>query len=520
MRDVRDRRIVLLVPLLVILIWDAIELPRLSAPWTHGQPAWIGRQVGGTGYRHVILGLRRTCGASVRDVRQDGSLTLHTSYPPGAAWSVAVPMALGLPFNVSVRLPNLISMNLLFAGVWMLARSLWGERAAGFAAAYAAFCPFILLHYGLMTVFESLSLGPLMVAAGLLASEVRGRWARLAIVVLSVISVLYCWIAWVVIWPCAVREALLGRKRFGLMLASASILIPVALHLLTIGLALGSVQGLLDQLTLLAKHARLRSSAVSMSDYRVIHHVQMARALAHRCLSLVGHVPTVSALIVLARAAVGWDRWRSAFWVVVLVALGLPQSLVAVNIAYLHPFLLILLVPALALSAAWVSVGPFADLEDRPPLALLAGLIVFAGFVYLDVLPNRYMLRVRAEDIREEQISELVARTVRMDDFVIVNAAAANLGWHRDSPPDPVQLRDGEREVRSLPNYFSKTVQAVFVAADTADATRIATWARPGQRTVIVEVDKEFFELPPKFTTMPHSIARLIIGIKAATDPG
>jgi hypothetical protein len=507
---------ILSIPVFLILAWNLIELPRLSKPWQRGHES-LSRQVGGTGLRHVTLGLRRTCGANVRDVRQDGSLTLHTSYSPLASWAVAVPLALGLPFNVSTRIPNLISMNLFFAGLWMLVRRLWGERAAAFALAYAAFCPFILFKYGLMTIFELLALGPLMVAAALLASEARGRWVKLGILVLSTISVLYSWIAWVVILPCAARESLIGRRRFGLMLASVTVLIPVTVHLTTIALAVGSLQGLVDEVMLLANHVRLRSSIYDLKGGPRVTHVQMARELANRCLRLVGHVPTVSSLILLARVAAGWDRWRSGFWVLLMFALGLPLSLLAVNIAYEHDFLIVTLIPALALSAAWVSVGPFADLEDRPRLALPAGLIVFAGFIYLDVLPNRHMARLEAEDIRAEQISKLIGQTIRPDDFVIVNRPATNLGWHRNVAPDLVELRDDEREVRSGAGYFSETMQAVFLATDTRDAARIATWARPGQRIVIAEVDRDLFELPPGFTPMPHSIERLLIGIK---DPG
>ena len=70
------------VPALVILAWDVYQVPRLAGPMTDYHEQWVSRQIGGTGLRHLMLGLRRTGGANVRDVKQDGSLTLHTSYPP------------------------------------------------------------------------------------------------------------------------------------------------------------------------------------------------------------------------------------------------------------------------------------------------------------------------------------------------------------------------------------------------------------------------------------------------------
>jgi hypothetical protein len=508
------------VPALVILAWDAYQVPRLAEPMADFHEQWVGRQIGGTGLRHLMLGLRRTGGANVRDVKQDGSLTLHTSYPPLASWTIAALLAAGLPFNVATRLPTLVSMNLFFVGLWALARALWGARAAGFAVAYAALCPFILFKVGLMCMFESLALGPVMVAAGLLASPARGRLARLAIVTLAVTSALYCWIAWIIIVPCAAREWVLGRRRFGFALAAASVVIPAAVHLVTIGLAIGSARELLNQLSTLSQHVLLRSSPPVTETGSAINHPKMLRVLADRCIKLVGCVPTVAALILLGRLAVGWDRNRSGFWVPLLIAFGLPLSFVALNIAFLHVYLMVTLVPALALSAAWVSVGPFENLDGPPWRGLAAGLIVFLGFVYLDVWPNRWIARVEPEDVRSEQIFELVGRTIRPDDFVIVNPPIANLAWHKGSSQDPSKLRDDEREVRAMPYYFSKTAQAVFVATGEADAARVASWARPGQRVVIVEADKDIFPLPKGFRPMTHQIENLVIGVEETRSPG
>ena len=425
-------------------------------------------------------------------------------------------LAAGLPFTVATRLPTLVSMNLFFIGLWALARAFWGVRAANFAVAYAALCPFILFKFGLMCVFESLALGPVMVATGLLAFPARGRLARLTIVTLAVVSALYCWIAWIIIVPCAVREWLLGRRRFGFMLAAASVVIPAGVHLATIGLAIGSARELLNQLGKFLQHVLLRSSPPVTETGDAINHVKMLRMLVDRCIKLVGYVPTVAALILLARLAVGWDRNRSGFWIALLFAFGLPLSFVALNIAFLHPYLMVTLVPVLALSAAWVSVGPFEDLDDPPWKGLVAGLIVFLGFVYLDVWPNRRVARVEAEDVRSEQIFELVGRTIRPDDFVIVNPPIANLGWHRNDKLDPAQLGDDEREVRSMPYYFSKTVQAVFVANSTADVARLACRGRPGQRVVIVEADQDIFPLPKGFRPLASPIENLVIGIREA----
>ena len=361
---------------------------------------------------------------NVKHVKHDGSLLLHTSYPPLASWTVASLLALGLPFDVAIRLPTLASMNLFFIGQWLLARAIWGERAAGFAVGYAAFCPFIIFKYGLMCLFESLALGPVMLAAGLLASPARCTLARLSILALAVISALYCWIAWIIIVPCAVREVVHGRRRFGILLAIISTTIPVGAHLLTIALAVGSLNELLQVFVGFTRHVVQRSLSVSDDGTKITYRI-MARELAQRCAMLGGYVPTVSALIVLARLAIGWDAARSGFWVPLLFAFGLPLSFVALNIAFHHPFLMVTLIPALTLCAGWVSTGPFEDLGDRPWKKLVAGAIVFLGFVCLDVWPNRSMAEVTAKDIRSEQIFELIGQTIRKEDLVIVNPTIA-----------------------------------------------------------------------------------------------
>ena len=52
------------VPVVVILAWDTYQVPRLMGPLTGDHEQWVGRQIGGTGWRHLTLGLRKTGGAT------------------------------------------------------------------------------------------------------------------------------------------------------------------------------------------------------------------------------------------------------------------------------------------------------------------------------------------------------------------------------------------------------------------------------------------------------------------------
>ncbi len=498
-----------LLPVAVILAWTAYQGSRLGDP-LRVDNAWVSRQIGGTGLRHLTLGLRRTCGANVRHITQDGKLTLHTSYGPLASWTVAVPMALGVPFDQAVRLPVIVSMILFFSGLWALATNLWGERVGGFALIYAATCPALLFRYSTFCVFETLGLGPLMLSLALLSGEKRGPGVRLAIVILAIISTMYSWIAWAAILPAAGREVWLGRRRFGVGLAATAIVIPVAVHLVTIGLAVGSIEGLVAQLGEFAQHVNLRSSSrLAASDQ--LNHLGMARILADRSLSWIGKVPAVATLIFMAALAAGWPRFRGRFWVVTLLAYGLPLSLLAINIA-MHQFFLLMIVPVEAMAAGFVSRYAFESLVDRPAARVAAGMILLAGFFYIDVIPQRGNARPNAMAFRQERIARLIGRTVQPDDFLIVNPPIANLEWHRVGRPTG-RLADEEREVPSMPYYFGETSQAVFVAYDTADAVRMAERARPGQRVVIVQADRDVFNLPPGFRPATLSIDRLIIGV-------
>jgi len=97
---------------LILLAWNGFQAWRMTLPMRQGHDAFISRQIGRTGLNHRILGVQTTRLANVTAIRQDGGLVLHRSYGPMASWVVALSMAMGPPYDPSVRLPVLVSMNL------------------------------------------------------------------------------------------------------------------------------------------------------------------------------------------------------------------------------------------------------------------------------------------------------------------------------------------------------------------------------------------------------------------------
>lgn len=502
--------------ILAVLAWNVVQVGRFSQPPREGHDGYISRQIGGAAYRHLAVGFGRTGGSNTWCFNRAGAPVVHKSYPPLSSWTVAVPLAAGLPFNAATRLPVLLSMNLFFLGLWGLAVRLWGVQVAGMALAFAAGCPVVLLKYPLLCVFESLALGPLMACLALLAGPGRRLETRAAILVLAAASVLYSWICWVAILPCLAREAALGRRAFAAALVVASIVLPVGIYLVTISLSSEGAGGLAPSLVSFFGHLReLASGNMDETGEQSITFVHMVRIMAERCLNLVGRVPTVLTLALMARLVAGAGETRGWAWLVLLVVFALPLNLFARNVAFHHDFFILLMVPALALGSARAALGLFGGPEAWAPRRLVGVAVLLLGFLYLDVLPHRGWRRSTDADRRQEQIADLLAATIGPADLVIVNRGAdIRSHYDRELLRDLVRRGVEERESIGSPPYFGRVIPSVFLAFDEAEAAAIASEARPGQRVVVVEADSDHFPLPPGFRPVPHSVDRLVIGTR------
>lgn len=500
-------------PLLAVLCaWNAYQLARFHQPLKAGHEAWIGRQIGRTARNHLVLGLGVTKGANVTTIRDGGGLELHRSYSPLASWVVALPMAAGLPFHDAVRLPVLLSMNLFLASLWAFARGRWGGRVAAVALAYAALCPVIFLRYGLACIFEILALGPLMAVVALYAGPSRTSWARLGMVASSIAAVMFSWICWLVVVPCAIREARRGRVLWACLAGGAAIVVPVALHFGATARASGDPRA--DVLSFV-HHVGFRASAGDARVMPVVTFRMLFEAQAVRWSRNLGAL-SLAAMGVAAVAA--WRRkpqgWR---WLVLLLAFALPMNL-ARNLAYYHDFFIILFVPAVALVVGLVVAGLAARICNPAGRgALMAGLLV--GFLLIDVLPMRKPMKLRAADVRQQSIADGLGAIVRPDDFVVVNGEVCGID------PKETGTLGVDRQRSPRPYYAGEMAQTVHVATDADDAARVADLAPEGRRVVVVEIDGSW-SLPREFERREAGVPALKVSVqrpgpdRIATRPG
>lgn len=484
----------------VLILWNACQLSRLQRPMKVGAEAWIGRQIGRTARNHLVLGLATTKGANVVAIRHDGSLEIHRSYSPLASWTVALPMAAGLSFDHSIRIPVLLSLNAFFVGLWSFARGRWGATVAALALCFAASCPILLFRYGITCIFEILALGPLMVAVALFGQPVRGPKVWTGLVALSVASVIYSWICWLVIIPCVLREALKGRRAGAACVGAAAVVVPILVHFTTMALASGDPYG---DVASFVSHIGERASNVDRRGRPVITYAMILRLLGTRWIKDLGTIPLACTAACLASAFVPRLRVRGWPWIALLFAFALPLNL-ARNIA-LHDFFVILFVPAAALSAGLVVGGAASRLRGPAAQAWAIGLILGVYFG-VDVLPKLRMLTLTSASYEQAAIADEIGRVVKADDFVIVNPEVVGLSEGSNVP-------DALREMSPRPYYCGQMAQTVSVAYDSSDASRLAARAHPGQRVVILEVGTRTWNLPVHFSRVETRTKQLLVGV-------
>ena len=287
---------------LVLLAWNGFQAWRMTLPMREGHDAFISRQIGRTALNHRLLGVATTRLANITAIRQDGGLIVHRSYGPMASWVVALGMEAGLPYDLAVRLPVLVSMNLVLVGTGLLGWQLGGPVAASSAAIVAALVPVVLFRYSLLCVFENLGLGPFMLAVGIgLRARISPR--SVAVGVLATLSVLFSWIFLAVLAPWLGGNAVRRRRPGAFALALAAMVIPLAVYLATLQAVTGDCVG---DLRSFLRHVGQRSSwsTLRSDDATVLTPALMLRLNGVRLVRNLGRVPLAGAvlgLVVLVR---------------------------------------------------------------------------------------------------------------------------------------------------------------------------------------------------------------------------
>jgi hypothetical protein len=495
--------------LALLIAWNSYAAFRLTEPMKAGHEAFIARQIGRSGLTHIALGLGVTKGSNVTAIRQAGDVVIHRSYSPMASWTVALPMALGVDFDLSARLPVLLSSNLFLIGLWSLVVARWGVHEADLATVFAVFSPVFLFRYGLTCIFEILALGPLMIALALFARPRRDAGRSVLIALTSMAAAMYSWICWVVIVPCLVRDWRAGHRKATLAIGTAAVVLPVALHFLLMGLASGNLWG---DVWYFFYHLLERSSSHVGAEMTRVTYPQIIQILFKRLYREIGLIPLAIAAVSLIVAAAR-RRVTGLGWIAALLVMALPLNL-ARNIAYKHDFFVILFLPAVAISAgvgAWKLVTWF----DRPggrSAALSAILVLYVG---VEVAPRYRSGSVSARDYEQATIARSIGEVVRVGDFVIASPEVCGL-----TPTAVSLMDDAQREQLPRPYFCGQMTQMVFVASDEPDIERLARSARPNQRVVLLDVGDDHLPIPASFSKVPTSVSRLVIGVRQPAIAG
>jgi hypothetical protein len=457
----------------MLLAWNGFQAWRMTFPMRAGHESYISRQIGRSALIHVTAGPARTKLANVSSLKRDGGLIVHRSYGPACSLMVALPLALGFPYDLAVRLPALISMNLLLVGTGMLARRLGGPRAAVGAVLVAGMAPVVLYRYALLCVFENLGLGPCMLAVGLglEASTRRRAWA---VCTLATIAALCSWIFWVPLVPWIGWHVWKTRRR-GLAVGwIAMVLVPVGAYLGTLqavtGDCLGDVRVFLGHIGERVSRSTFRPGDDTTLTSRFMVELNFVRLTRN-----LGWVPLAISAVTLAACGLRRRR-RQLTWCLGLLALALPLNF-APNLSYQHDFFVLLYIPAVAL-ACGLLLGRLGDTSRRRAAHMIAlGLI--AGFLLIDVLPKSWLLRAWPEDYRQEEIARILGERIRPEDMVIADASACT--------PDPNRLVSPEQtqEQVLLPLYAGRICQTALVARGPEEVAHLAS-QRPGERRVFV----------------------------------
>lgn len=485
----RSSRRIVTIAAVFLLTWNVFQGWRATLPMKEGHDAFISRQIGRTALNHRLLGLGTTRFANVTAIRQDGRLILHRSYGPAASWVVALGMAAGLPYDLAVRLPVLVSMNLFLVGVGLLASRLGGRAAGLVAMIVAGLTPVVLFRYSLLCVFENLGIGPFMLAVGM-GLDPRSRLRTVAVGVAGTFAGLFSWIFLGVLAPWLGWRTIRDRRGDVAAAALAVAAVPVVVYLGTLQAATGDALGDVRQFV---HHIGERASwsTLNQKDATVLTSSYMAGLNGVRLVRNVGRIPLAAAVVSLA-VLVRRRRFAAVAWCLGLLTVALPLNF-SPNLAYLHDFFVLLYVPPIALAVGLGVESLSARLSSRA--ARLAFAAAVAGFVILDVAPAARVVRSSREDVRQDAIAGELGRAVGPGDLIVADPSVCSFD------PDHFAVADAAREQPPLPFYAGRICQTVLVAKTPADAVRLAesSGLRPGRNVFILNCGKSRWDLPADF---------------------
>ena len=485
----------------VLALWCAYNGHRIGEPFKRGHDAYISSQIGAYAYRHVHSGLRVTRGANLAAVGYDGEPSFYVTYTPFASWLLAIPMAVGVPFDPAVR-GFMFTLSLWFlASLWGFSRNVWGVRVANLAIVCAAIMP-IGLQWSLACIWEIMALAPAFCVLWLVSSpRPRDRRWIAATAVCGVAAGMFSWMSWAIVLPCALREAR-GGRRLAAGLAAVMLGVPALVQLWTLRVS-GSSVGLL------MGHILWRASGVgadmntSAYGFHELFDVFWDRATVG-----LGLVPAACTVIMtgacIARIGVR-PRGPSggAKWILVMLAFAVPLNLLARNVATIHNFFPVLFWPLAAICTALVIERMMSSSarEGRDEWAwrTAAGLMV-AFMLISSTWRQAGDYRPSARDLPTEAIARAIGQQAD-GSAVIIGSPFFGLASVADGPtplpPSPrPPLSLPMRQMSLTPAFGCQTDGMALCCYDGGELKQLVSGIPPGRRVVILENRGDLEPLP------------------------
>ncbi len=493
------------VPALVLLLWAACTAPRLTWPCKAGHESYITSLYGAFAHNHLKLGLSVTRGTNVLALDYSGQPIGYYSWSPLASWLYALPMAAGAPLQLSVRIITFLFFLWFLLAFWVFTRNVWGLAVANVALVVLAVLP-VNVRYSLYAIQ---SLAPTLTVLALVASKrPRDRTWALGATVCGVVAALLFWFDWVLLLPALWWEARRGSRRLARPVAVWIVALPVAVLFgaMLVGEAgFGAVWAHL--------HERLTSGRMSTGDvpagYLELLHRLAAFSLNSPAFfgAVAGTVAGLTLLWTLYRrlrrgaAPVPGDGW---LWL--LVAYGLPLTLLFRNLASYHDIFLQLYSPAVALCAGLAVTAVAARLDAKRGMVTALTAILLAALVGTATWPARYLWTPEPLDYQLRDVATTLGQMVGPDTVLLASPPMAG-----EDPRAPLDL--ASRQVRlPLPHVFCLTGKTAYVVSDQAELSVLLAQLGPGRDILVLDRHGLLEPLPPdaaRQTFGPYTIARL-----------
>jgi len=477
-----------------LLLWSAMNVPRIGQPFKLGHDAYVSSQFGAFAYRHATLGLKMTRGCLLTAIDYEGKPRFYSSYTPFASWLIALPMLFGLTLHTTVRLVTCLFYILFLISLWAFSRHVWGQRVANVAVMTAVVLP-VSLRYGL-SLYWDMSFAPLFCALALYASP-RPRTVRWAVAtgLASTAAALTHWLSWLLIVPCVVREIRQGHRKLAATVGAAAVLIPLIVQVSAL-----SVTGVPLSMFLTRVADRMGATqwqgAAPVMGYRQL----LGTFIERMCYSL-GPIPFgLMSVVTIVAIVAEMQRDPSLFptrrWLFLLWAYALPLGLLARNLVTYHD-MTFYLVPLAAISTGIA----FKWGLDQPLQGRCRQLAVYSGAFLLlfsvaasGIWPIRASFAPTPDDYATREVARTLALRCRGIQPLVISPGCCAEWPTRATAGPPTDLKARERTV--LPALGCLTSKMGIICYDPSEVPAIAASTREKGPVLLLARGRELDPLP------------------------